>query len=54
MKKTSTILWWICRHQWKTHAKAEHNRYFMGAYRGKYIKEVLICEKCGRTKKITY
>lgn len=57
---------WACLHTWKTHAKKEdisENIYHWNSYDEKYEEtplvevytiEVLICEKCGKIKKIKY
>lgn len=50
----------LCSHKWKTHAKKEYewNEHIEGTW-GKFQRvgettEILICQECGKIKKIKY
>lgn len=55
---------WFCKHVWKAHHRREtkieyfdtkdnYNWYKIPLHKS-IITEILICEKCGKIKKITY
>lgn len=54
----------FCKHKWKTHNKAErvqqsfhkdsYGKFIPSGVEREFIREVLICEHCGKIKTIEY
>lgn len=45
---------WFCSHKWKSHSKQERQLLVDNVVIRDYILEILICENCGKIKKIKY